>query len=61
MTIKSLLVSLAAVLAAGPAFAVEPAITTPGPEIGDGLPGLIAVVLLVGGFFVFRELRKRRG
>jgi len=42
-----------------PAIAVEPATTVPGPEIGDGLPGLILAALLVGGFFVARKRRTR--
>ena len=45
-------------LAAGPALAGV--CTTPGPEFGDGIPGLIVVLALVGGFFAVRQFRKQR-
>jgi hypothetical protein len=42
------------------AFAGASGTLTPGPELGDGVPGLVVVAALVGAFFVFRQLRRRR-
>jgi len=32
----------------------------PGPLMGDGVPGIVIAVVLVGAFFVFRQIRRKR-
>jgi hypothetical protein len=32
----------------------------PGPVIGDSIPGLVVLIAVVGGYFLFRQLRARK-
>jgi hypothetical protein len=52
-------ISLATALLALTAPQAFAGTATPGPELGDGVPGFVVVLALIASFFAFRHFRKR--